>query len=180
MLGNVRIAAIGSETARAIAKLKINVDLVPKTFTAEGLVDSFKIKQIKNSRILIPRAQLARDTLVKQLRSMSNTVRELKIYDTVLPTIESKREIQKRVYKNNIDYITFTSSSTVDNFFKYISPLQIKKQKKIAYVCIGPITAKTLRKYKIKPSLICNKYTIDNLLKCQLFLMSLSLVSASI
>tara|TARA_Y100000590_G_scaffold25787_4_gene29159 strand:+ start:6817 stop:8331 length:1515 start_codon:yes stop_codon:yes gene_type:complete len=165
MLGNVRIAAIGSETARAIAKLKINVDLVPKTFTAEGLVDSFKIKQIKNSRILIPRAQLARDTLVKQLRSMSNTVRELKIYDTVLPTIESKREIQKRVYKNNIDYITFTSSSTVDNFFKYISPLQIKKQKRIAYVCIGPITAKTLRKYKIKPSLICNKYTIDNLVK---------------
>ena len=40
-----------------------------------------------------------------------------------------------------------------------------QKQKNIAYVCIGPITGKTLKNYKIRPTLICNKYTIDNLLK---------------
>lgn len=164
-LGDVKIAAIGSETSRAIKNLKINVDLVPKLFTAEGLIETFKKRKIKNTRILVPRAELARDTLIKELRISGNIVKELKIYDTVLPSKENKKVIQNRIYKNKIDYITFTSSSTVDNFFKYISPSQIKKQKNIAYVCIGPITAKTLRKYKIKPSLICKKYTIDNLLK---------------
>ena len=108
---------------------------------------------------------MARDTLIKELRSMGNTVKELKIYDTVLPSKENKKEIQNSVYNQRVDYITFTSSSTVDNFFKYISPARIKKQKNIAYVCIGPITGKTLKNYKIRPTLICNKYTIDNLLK---------------
>ena len=108
---------------------------------------------------------MARDTLIKELRSMGNTVKELKIYDTVLPSKENKKEIQNSVYNQRVDYITFTSSSTVDNFFKYVSPVKIKRQKNIAYVCIGPITAKTLRKYKIRPTLICNKYTIDNLIK---------------
>ena len=150
---------------RAINTLKLNVDLVPKNFTAEGLIATFKKTKVKKSRIFIPRAAMARDTLVKELRSMGNTVKEIKIYDTVLPSKDNKKEIQNRIYRQKVDYITFTSSSTVDNFFKYVSPARIKNQKNISYVCIGPITAKTLRKYQIKPTLICNKYTIDNLIK---------------
>ena len=164
-MGDVKIAAIGSETERAINTLKLNVDLVPKNFTAEGLIATFKKTKVKKSRIFIPRAAMARDTLVKELRSMGNTVKEVKIYDTVLPSKDNKKEIQNRIYRQKVDYITFTSSSTVDNFFKYVSPARMKNQKNISYVCIGPITAKTLRKYQIKPTLICNKYTIDNLIK---------------
>ena len=96
---------------------------------------------------------------------MGNLVKEVKIYDTVLPKKEDKVEIQNNIYNEKIDFITFTSSSTVENFFKYVSPIQIKKKKEISYVCIGPITASTLRAYKIKPSLVCSKYTIDNLIK---------------
>jgi len=164
-IGNLKIAAIGSETKKAINRLKLNVNLVPEQFSAEGLITAFKKNKVKQSRIFIPRAAMARDTLIKELRFMGNTVKELKIYDTVLPSKENKKEIQNSVYNQRVDYITFTSSSTVDNFFKYVSPVKIKRQKNIAYVCIGPITAKTLRKYKIRPTLICNKYTIDNLIK---------------
>ncbi|MBT4435848.1 uroporphyrinogen-III synthase, partial [bacterium] len=121
--------------------------------------------KIKKNRIFIPRAAKARDKLVLSLKSMGNLVKEVKIYDTVLPKKEDKVEIQNKIYSEKIDFITFTSSSTVENFFKYVSPIQIKKKKEISYVCIGPITASTLRAYKIKPSLVCSKYTIDNLIK---------------
>ena len=164
-LGKLKIATIGSETARAVNKLNIKVDLIPEKYTAEGLISAFKKNKIKKNRIFIPRAAKARDKLVRSLKSMGNLVKEVKIYDTVLPKKEDKVEIQNNIYNEKIDFITFTSSSTVENFFKYVSPIQIKKKKEISYVCIGPITARTLRAYKIKPSLVCSKYTIDNLIK---------------
>ena len=63
-----------------------------------------------------------------------------------------------------IDFITFTSSSTVDNFFKYITPKKVKLSRKTKFVAIGPITAKRLLTYGIKAHLVCKKFTIDNLL----------------
>ena len=84
-LGNLKIATIGSETARSLNKLNLSVDLIPDKFTAEGLLNSFKKLKIRKSKIFIPRASLARDTLVSGLRKIGNEVKEVKIYDTILP-----------------------------------------------------------------------------------------------
>lgn len=163
-LGNLKIAAIGSETARSLNKLNLSVDLIPDKFTAEGLLNSFKKLKIRKSKIFIPRASLARDTLVSGLRKIGNEVKEVKIYDTILPSKLTKKDVLNKVSGVNIDFITFTSSSTVDNFFKYITPKKVKSNKDVKFVVIGPITGKRLLTYGIKPHLICKKFTIDNLL----------------
>tara|TARA_B100000579_G_scaffold244002_1_gene200246 strand:+ start:11380 stop:12894 length:1515 start_codon:yes stop_codon:yes gene_type:complete len=163
-LSNLKIATIGSETARAVEKLNLKVDLIPKVFTAEGLLDSFKKLNINKSKIFIPRASKARDALIKGLRKTGNYIKEVKIYDTIMPSKQNKDDVLNKINEVNIDYITFTSSSTVDNFFKYITPKKIKLNKKTKFVTIGPITAKRLRTYGVKPDIVCKKFTIDNLL----------------
>jgi len=81
-----------------------------------------------------------------------------------MPSSQNKKDVKDKIYGIDIDFITFTSSSTVDNFFKYLSPTKIKSQKNTKFVSIGPITAKRLKAYGIKADLICKKFTIDNLL----------------
>ena len=163
-LSDLKIATIGSETARAVQRLNLQVNLIPKVFTAEGLLASFKKLKVKESKIFIPRASQARDTLITGLKKAGNKVKELKIYDTIIPSKQNKNDVLNKINEVNIDYITFTSSSTVDNFFKYITPKKIKLNKRTKFVTIGPITAKRLRTYGIKPNIICKKFTIDNLL----------------
>lgn len=163
-LGNFKIAVIGSETAKAIKKLNLRVDLVPSVFTAEGLIDSFKKIKINKSRILIPRASVARDVLINDLKKMGNKVKEIKIYDTVLPSKQTRDDVNSKIKNINIDFITFTSSSTVDNFFKYTTPKKVKFNPNTKFVAIGPITANRLKIYGIKANLICKKFTIKNLL----------------
>ena len=164
-LGNIKIAAIGSETARNINSYGLKVNLVPRKFIAEALVSEFKTRKISNQNILIPRAKGSREILVDELKSLGNKIKELKIYESIAPKSNIKRDISAQIIKNNIYGITFTSSSTVHNFFKYISPNSLKKEKQIKFFCIGPITAQTLTNYGFKATKIAKKFTIENLLK---------------
>ena len=164
-LGNIKIAAIGSETARNINSYGLKVNLVPRKFIAESLVSEFKTRKISNQKILIPRAKGSREILVDELKSLGNKIKELKIYESIAPKSNIKRDISAQIIKNNIYGITFTSSSTVHNFFKYISPNSLKKEKQIKFFCIGPITAQTLTNYGFKATKIAKKFTIENLLK---------------
>jgi uroporphyrinogen III methyltransferase/synthase len=163
-LGELKIAVIGSETGRAVKRLNLKVDLIPKVFTAEGLLESFKKLKINDSRIFIPRASRARDDLIIGLKQMGNKVKEVKIYDTVMPSNQDKKNVESKINGIDIHYTTFTSSSTVDNFFKYVNPKSFKLKTKTKFVSIGPITSKRLKAYGIKTDLICKKFTIDNML----------------
>ena len=164
-LGSIKIAAIGSETARNINSYGLKVNLVPRKFIAEALVSEFKTRKISNQKILIPRAKGSREILVDELKSLGNKIKELKIYESIAPKSNIKRDINAQIIKNNIYGITFTSSSTVHNFFKYVSPNSLKKEKQIKFFCIGPITAQTLINYGFKATKIAKKFTIENLLK---------------
>src|SRR6056300_125007 len=164
-LGNIKIAAIGSETARNINSYGLKVNLVPRKFIAEALVSEFKTRKISNQKILIPRAKGSREILVDELKSLGNKIKELKIYESIAPKSNIKRDINAQIIKNNIYGITFTSSSTVHNFFKYVSPNSLNKEKQIKFFCIGPITAQTLINYGFKATKIAKKFTIENLLK---------------
>jgi uroporphyrinogen III methyltransferase/synthase len=70
----------------------------------------------------------------------------------------------EEIKSGQVDFITFTSSSTVSNFMNIIgwqNPEMINKQTKIA--CIGPITANTAREHGLKVDIVAEKYTIEGL-----------------
>ena len=73
---------------------------------------------LKNKKILVPRASNARKILIEGLSNLNNYVRELCIYKSVLPSTKLQDQIKEKIIANDVFGVTFTSSSTVENFFK--------------------------------------------------------------
>ena len=140
-LGGARIAAIGPATARRVRDFHLKVDLQPDEFVAEAVVREFKKEgDIENLRILIARAEEARDLLPKELGALGAIVDVAFAYRTVAET-RDRTEARSRLAKEGADMITFTSSSTVENFLGLGLPWPAGM--KVA--SIGPITSKTAR-----------------------------------
>ena len=140
-IGGARIAAIGPATAQRVRNFHLKVDLQPDEFVAEAVVREFKKEgDIENLRILIARAEEARDLLPKELGALGAIVDVAFAYRTVAETSD-RTEARSRLAKEGADMITFTSSSTVENFLGLGLPWPAGM--KVA--SIGPITSKTAR-----------------------------------
>jgi uroporphyrinogen-III synthase len=86
-------------------------------------------------------------------------------YQTISPD-HDKGRLRDLLMRKSIDMVTFTSSSTVDNFAKMFETdgsLLQEWMQNVAVACIGPITAKTAEEYNFKVSLVPPRYTIESL-----------------
>jgi len=98
------------------------------------------------------------------LREAGARVKVLPVYRTVLAE-ESSDKIKHAVEAGNIQFITFTSSSTVENFFQLFKPSDLAPYvpDKIKLACIGPITADTLENFGFSADIVPEEYTIPGL-----------------
>ena len=148
-----KIAVIGNKTGQLAEKHGLTIDLMPDDFTAEGLVEEFEKRNIKNKIIGVPRTLSARPTLVEGLEKLQNTIIVAEAYKSFMPLDKNKiKELISKIENDEIDAITFTSPLTVENFFK-ISNDQIQLSQllneNLITVCIGPVTAGFLEKYNV-------------------------------
>ncbi|MBA3963089.1 MAG: uroporphyrinogen-III C-methyltransferase [Chthoniobacterales bacterium] len=140
-LGAARIAAIGPATAQRVREFHLKVNLQPDEYVAEAVVREFKREgDIENLRILIARAEEARDLLPRELGAMGAIVDVAVAYRTVAET-DDRTEARRRLAEGGADMITFTSSSTVENFLALGLPWPAGMQ----VASIGPITSQTAR-----------------------------------
>ncbi len=140
-IGGARIAAIGPATAARVREFHLKVDLQPEEFVAEGVVKAFKKEgDVENLRILIARAEEARDLLPKELGALGAIVDVAFAYRTVAET-DDPTEARTRLANDGADMITFTSSSTVENFLA----LGLTWPSGMEVASIGPITSRTVR-----------------------------------
>ena len=140
-IGGARIAAIGPATAQRVRDFHLKVDLQPAEFVAEAVVREFqKQGDLENLRILIARAEEARDLLPKELGALGAIVDVAIAYRTVAET-NDRTEARSRLAAEGADMITFTSSSTVENYLALGLPWPPGMQ----VASIGPITSKTAR-----------------------------------
>ncbi|MBR5913360.1 MAG: uroporphyrinogen-III C-methyltransferase [Selenomonadaceae bacterium] len=162
-IGNAKVATIGSATAECLENFGIIADLVPKEFRAESLIDSFKkvfaVLYTLFPKILIVRAEVARDILPAELKKFGAKVTVAPAYKTV-SAVENVDAIKNLLNDGKIDFVTFTSSSTVENFVNALGAEILKKTKTAA---IGPITAQTLKDFEIDADIVAEKFTIDGL-----------------
>jgi uroporphyrinogen III methyltransferase / synthase len=162
-LKGVRVFTIGPKTAEAVNDLGVCVDVVPEDFIAESLIESIGQENIDGKRFLIPRATVAREVLPEKLREMGAEVDVAPTYQTVLPKSKSDA-LSKRLHSENIDLLTFTSSSTVKNFLALTGEALLPKIKKTRIACIGPVTAKTAEEAGLKVDILPQEYTVSSLL----------------
>jgi uroporphyrinogen III methyltransferase/synthase len=160
-IGGARIAAIGPATAQRLKDFRLHVDLQPEEFVAESLVREFRKEGgIENLRVLIARAEKARDLLPKELSALGAIVDEGFAYRTV-PETRDDIGARRRLLEEGADLITFTSSSTVENFLA----LQLPWPAKMQVASIGPITSKTARDCGLKVSVEARRHDIPGLVE---------------
>lgn len=165
-LNGIHIACIGPKTALELLKHGIKADLIPEDYRAEGLVESLFRFDLKNKRVLIPRAQEAREILEESLMEMGAEVEVVPAYKTTIPQ-GLNPEATKAIFQTPPDLITFTSSSTVKNLFKILEEAQVSVEpilRESIAACIGPITAQTARKVGFKRIIQAKQYTVESLL----------------
>jgi uroporphyrinogen III methyltransferase/synthase len=141
-LGGARIAAIGPATAERVRHFRFEVDLQPEKYVAEEIVKAFQAETtVENLKILLARAEGAREVLATELTRLGAIVDEAIAYRTV-PETEDVAGGIARFREEGADWITFTSSSTAENFVALKLPLP----ERLRTASIGPITSATMRK----------------------------------
>jgi len=158
-LQGIKICAIGPATSAQLKKLGLLVDLIPDEYRAEGIIMELKAKVQPGEKVLLPRAGGAREILPQSLRELGVIVDEVTLYRAATARVNPFR--LEEIRKGQVDYITFTSSSTVTNFVKIIGENYIKDfNSRVKVVCIGPVTAATARENGFTVDIMPGKYTI--------------------
>lgn len=160
-LQGIRIATIGPATAAAIGALGLRVDLVPEEFISEGVVRAFAGKDLRGCRILLPRAEEARDVIPEGLEKRGAKVDVVTAYRTVRSDRRAA-EIVPLFDGGKVDAITFTSPSTVTHFLGIMGP-GFRLPSRVRIACIGPVTAAAAKNAGLVVDIIQERYTIPGL-----------------
>jgi uroporphyrinogen III methyltransferase / synthase len=159
-IGRASIAAIGPATAARLREHALNVAAMPPEYRAEAFAEAIGMEKIRGRSFLIPRAQVAREALPDLLRQKG--AREVVVaaaYKTIKPRNAQVGRIRELLSAGRIDLVTFTSSSTVDNFCELIGPLPRPTKAAV----IGPITAETARSRGFEVVISPSDYTVPAL-----------------
>lgn len=166
-LKGVRLCAIGPATADRIARYGLKVDLIPIEYRAEAIVEALAAREnLTGRRILLPRADLAREILTDELRKAGAEVTEIAAYRTVLATADgwADRDIYRMLLDKQIDVVTFTSASTVRNFVQILGAEPAADLLRATTVAvIGPVTAEAAQQLDIHPAIVPATYTVPAL-----------------
>ena len=143
-LGAIRLATVGPATGRRLKRLRLHVEIQPEVFTAERLASAFPDELVASSRFCLPRGKLADPLLADHLRQRGGQVDEWILYDTQ-PEDADLNGARARYLKEGAHWITFTSSSTAENWHA----LQLEPETGVArprVISMGPVTSATLQK----------------------------------
>jgi uroporphyrinogen-III synthase/uroporphyrinogen III methyltransferase/synthase len=156
------VAAIGEATAASAQHTGIILTLVPVSYVAESLIESLG-GSISGQKILLARAETARDLIPDALRAAGAEVDVVDAYRNVLP--ESAPEQLRHALAGRIDAATFTSSSSVTHLAEAAHRAGIDFPfVDIPAISIGPITSQTLRDSGWPPTAEGNPFDIPGLI----------------
>jgi uroporphyrinogen III methyltransferase / synthase len=165
-IGGVRIAAVGPATAAKLRQLHLKVDAMPDEFAAAKVAAAMAaLGSLENLRVLLLRAEVANPDLPKQLEEMGAIVDDIACYKTV-PETEDRNGAAARLLETGADWITFTSSSTVENFHARFDLRQLlTRYPEIKLASIGPETSKAIISLGLQLTIEAKEHTTDGLVK---------------
>jgi uroporphyrinogen III methyltransferase/synthase len=145
----VKVAAVGEQTGRALLDFGIKPDLVPEgEQSGEGLAAAWQpydsvLDPI--NRVLLPRADIATETLVARLNDLGWETEDVTAYRTVRAA-PPPAAIREAIKGGGFDAVLFTSSSTVRNLIGIAG----KPHAVTVIAVIGPQTAKTAAEFGLR------------------------------
>lgn len=163
-LGGVRIAAVGPATAAKLKSLHLTVDVMPKKYLASEVAKAInEYESVENLKMLLMRAEVANRELPDELESLGAIVDDVACYRTVMET-DDRTGAAEDFRANGADWITFTSSSTVENFHaRFDLPAMVAQFPNLRLASIGPETSKAIKALGLKCDIEAAEHTIAGL-----------------
>ncbi len=160
-----KLCAIGQETSEMLESHGLRPELVTSEYTAEGLAKALEGWEMEGMRVLVPRAEVARDALPSLLAMRGAEVEILPVYQAVCPAAAGPA-LMRLFGAEGVDVISFTSSSTVANFVRAFPDDRLPAVLGDAEVaCMGPVTADTARKLGLRVDIVAREYTTHGLVQ---------------
>lgn len=153
----IKVAAVGPKTAQAAQDLlSVEVAEMPEDYKAESLAGVLAVREL--TEVLLPQSSRARDTLANILESAGANVTQVVAYENVMG--KGCDNVSALLERGAIDALTFTSSSTVENFLKRVEP---HDPTALPAACIGPVTADTARDCGFQQVIVPQNYTLEQM-----------------
>ena len=164
--GAAKVAAIGPATVTALERRGVFPDFVPESSISESVAEGLLQRGAKNgARVLVARAQQSREVIEKVLREAGAEVTVAPCYQT-LPDDSNAPRVREMLQNGEVDWVTFTSSSTVRNFLDAVGEeIVASTRASFRVACIGPITAQTARDCGLEPDAIAPNAGVDSLVE---------------
>jgi uroporphyrinogen III methyltransferase/synthase len=171
--GRARVAVIGEGTAAPLRKAGIEPDLVARDAIGEGLLEDLVRSGVREKRVLLPRADIARPALAEGLAKAGARVEPVVAYRTV-PSEDDLAPLREGLARGAIDAVLFTSSSTALYLEKKLGKGELARAflgAKTIAASMGPVTSASLRELGLEPGVEAKDHTMNGLVRalCERF-----------
>ena len=168
-LKDVKLCAVGPATAEALSQYSLRIDLVPEEYRTEGVIRALRQdRDLTGMRILLPRADLARDLLPAGLRQAGANVTSVTAYRTAPVDLEGAGapDIYRLLLERLVDIVTFTSGSSVKNFVRVLGANQAADLlRRVDVACIGPVTAAVATRLGVSTTIMPADFTVPAMVR---------------
>ncbi|HEY5957479.1 MAG TPA: uroporphyrinogen-III C-methyltransferase [Polyangiaceae bacterium] len=161
--GQAKIAVIGPRTAEPLRRFGLRPDLVAERYVAEGLVHDL-LQQRNLGRVLVFRAEQARELLPEQLRASGAHVDVVAAYRTRRLSSAQAESLAEALARRAFDAILLTSSSMAAALVEALGSTAQQDLRNVVVASIGPVTTATLAELGVQADVTSDVHTIDALL----------------
>jgi len=163
---NSAVVAIGNKTAEVCTKNNIPVNIIPKNFSSQGVINEFSSYEVGGKIIFIPRSAIGREELPEGLKSMGAVVKTAPVYNVGIPSNEILQPYIEKLNGSKPELFIFTSPSTFENFLSILNIIDPKKYfEDFNVAAIGPATKEAIEKREVKVDIMPEEYSMDGLEK---------------
>ena len=158
---SLKAAAVGSRTAERLRFHGLEVAVVPAEFRGEALIEALAAHgPLSGTRVLLPRSEIGRDTIVLGLRAAGAIVTDVIAYRTIAESPDSNSpDVPGMLANGELDVVTFTSGSAVRQFVQLYGPRVVALLGRAVVAVIGPVTAAAARELAIRVQVQPETYT---------------------
>lgn len=163
--GRSRVAVVGPATRDALLTYGIRADVMPQEHRGEAVFEAMaELCAMAGQRVLLPRAEVAREVLPEMLRDAGASVDVITAYRTLPVSDEQMAAVRERLEAGTVDIVTFTSASTAEHLVSGLGSQARALLSNVTRVAIGPLTASALSRLGLPAQAVASSYTAEGLI----------------
>lgn len=164
--GAAKIAAVGPGTARALEKRGAPADVIAKEMRGEGLASELlRAFGASRPRVLLLRAEVAREVLPESLRAAGCAVDVVAVYATEPADPAAIAALAESLERREIDAVLLTSGSTVDNLCDALGDRAVTLLAGTSVASIGPVTTEAAARRGVRVDVVAREATVASLVE---------------